>query len=171
MAETPTFAADLSSLLVRDIDTFIREIELFPDDDSLWKTMPGVSNSAGTLALHCAGNLQHFVGGLVGGSGYVRDRAREFSQRTGTRAELMAELGRAREAVTRALAPLSESALELEFPEAVGGVTLRTRRFLLHLAVHLGFHLGQVDYLRRLMNQDSRTADTVSVRKLADHAG
>ena len=171
MADTPTFAADLSALLVRDIDTFIREIELFPDDETVWKTMPGVANSAGTLALHCAGNLQHFVGGLLGGSGYVRDRAREFSQRKGTRAELVAELGRAREAVARSLARLSESTLELEFPEAVGGVTLGTRRFLLHLAVHLGFHLGQVDYLRRLMNQDARTADTVAVRRLADQAG
>lgn len=171
MADTPTFAADLSRLLVRDVETLIREIELFPDDETLWKTMPGVANSAGTLALHCAGNLRHFVGRLIGGSDYVRDRPREFSQRSGTRKELVTELGLAREAVIRGLAALPAARLDAEFPEVVGGVTLRTRLFLLHLAVHLGFHLGQVDYLRRAMNQDARTADTVAVRRLADQAG
>ena len=168
MAETHTFAAALSKVLIRDVDTLIREIELFPDDDSVWRVTAGVVNPAGTLALHCAGNLQHFIGAIVGRSGYVRDRAREFSQRSGTRAELVAELGRAREAVRRGLSALSDSTLDAGFHEAVGGVTLPTRLFLLHLSAHLGFHLGQVDYLRRLMLEDARTADTVSVRRLAD---
>ena len=72
------------------------------------------------------------------------------------------------EAVRRGLSALSDSTLDAGFPEAVGGVTLPTRLFLLHLSAHLGFHLGQVDYLRRLMLEDARTADTVSVRRLAD---
>ncbi len=163
----PTLIRDLSTLFVRELDTFIREVELHPDDASLWRTTTGVSNAAGTLALHCAGNLQHYVGAVLGKSGYVRDRAREFSERDRTRADVVAELGRARRAVEDTLAVLPASALDAEFPEAVAGVRLPTRLFLLHLAVHLGFHVGQVDYLRRLQNGDARTADTVSVKSLA----
>jgi uncharacterized damage-inducible protein DinB len=161
-----TLPHDLSTLLARELDTLIREVELLPDEASLWKTMTGVSNSCGTLALHCAGNLQHYVGAVLGGSGYVRDRAREFSQRTGTRAEVAAELRRARQAVSETLAALPVAVLDAEFPEAVGGVKLPTRLFLLHLAVHLGFHVGQADYLRRVLCEDARTADTVSVKRL-----
>jgi len=157
---------DLTCLLVRDLDTFVREIDLLPDDESLWKTMTGVSNSCGNLALHCAGNLQYYVGALLGGSGYVRDRAREFSQRSGARADVVAELTRARQAVESALPAVSQSRLDADFPEAVGGVTLPTRLALLHLAVHLGFHLGQADYLRRTLSGDARTAGTVSVKEL-----
>lgn len=157
---------DLTRLLVREVDTFIREIEFLPDDESLWKTSAGVSNSCGNLALHCAGNLQHYVGALLGGSGYVRDRAREFSQRSGTRADVVAELTRARQAVESTLPEVSVSRLDEDFPEAVGGVTLPTRLALLHFAVHLGFHLGQADYLRRTLTGDARTAQTVSVKEL-----
>jgi hypothetical protein len=167
MTDTPpTLAADLSRLLVREVDTLIREIQLCPDDESLWRAPAGVANSCGTLALHCAGNLQHYVGHVLGGSGYVRDRAREFSQRSGTRADLVAELRRAREVVRETLAALPDPVLDATFPEPVAGVTLPARLFLLHLAVHLGFHLGQADYLRRIAHGDARTADTVSVKAL-----
>lgn len=162
-----TLADDLSRLLVRDLDTLIREVQLCPDDESLWRVPAGVSNACGTLALHCAGNLQHYVGRVLGGTQYVRDRAREFSQRSGTRADLVAELQRAREVVRDTLATLPDPALDAAFPEPVAGVTLPTRLFLLHLAVHLGFHVGQADYLRRIAHADARTADTVSVRALA----
>jgi hypothetical protein len=158
---------DLSRLLLRDLDTLIREVELVPDDESLWRTLGGVSNSCGTLALHCAGNLQHFVGAVLGGTGYVRDRAREFSQRSGSRADVVVELVRAKDAVKATLGRLPASALDTEFPETVGGLRVPTRLFLLHLSVHLGFHLGQAGYLRRILNSDARTADTVSVKALA----
>ncbi len=65
---------DVRSLLVRELEGFKREIALFPDDASVWKTVPGVTNSAGNLAMHVAGGLQHFIGGVLGGSGYVRNR-------------------------------------------------------------------------------------------------
>jgi len=161
-------ARNLTALITRELDTLVREIELFPDDESIWKTSAGVSNSCGTLALHCAGNLRHYVGAVLGGSEYVRDRAREFSQRSGTRAELVDELRQAREAVVRTLPTLGAGVLDADFPEPVAGVTLPTHRFLMHLAVHLGFHVGQADYLRRILGSDSRTAGTVSVKELTD---
>jgi uncharacterized damage-inducible protein DinB len=164
--DTPVLA-DLGRLLDRDLETLMREVHLMPDDQSLWATLPGVANSVGNLAAHCAGNLQHYVGAVLGGSGYVRDRPREFSRRTGTRAEVAAELEQARAVVASTLAALPASRLAEPYPEAVGGMTLPTGRFLLHLAVHLGFHLGQADYLRRSMTGDVRTADTVAIRALA----
>ena len=163
----PTLAGDLSRVIVRELDTLSREVALFPDDESLWRVPQGVANSCGTLAVHCAGNLQHYVGAVLGRTGYVRDRPREFSHRGSTRAEVTAELERAKQAVRDTLAALPETAFEAPFPEVVAGVTLPTRLFLLHLAVHLGFHVGQADYLRRIANGDARTADTVSLKALA----
>src|SRR5258705_10883161 len=83
---------DLRVMLARELGAFQREIELFPDDELLWETPPGIVNPAGNLALHVCGNLKHFVGALLGGTGYVRNRDLEFSRRSGTPAELVNEL-------------------------------------------------------------------------------
>lgn len=85
-------AADLRVLLVRELKAFEREVEMFPDDELVWKTVPGVTNSAGNLALHVCGNLQHFVGRVLGDTNYVRDRELEFSRSSGSRAELAREI-------------------------------------------------------------------------------
>jgi hypothetical protein len=80
-----TVVADIRLLFLRELATFRREVELFPDDDTLWRTVPGVTNSAGNLALHIAGNLRHFVGAVLGKTGYVRNRDAEFATREGSR--------------------------------------------------------------------------------------
>ena len=95
MTAAPTTQAIVAALLERELESVIEEIELLPDDRVLWATAPGVANACGNLALHLAGNLQHFVGAQLGRTGYVRDRPREFSQRTGTRADVVAEVRRA----------------------------------------------------------------------------
>ena len=73
---------DVRCLLVRELEGFRREIALFPSDDLLWRGAPGVTNAAGNLALHVAGNLQHFVGACLGKTRYVRNRDAEFSKKT-----------------------------------------------------------------------------------------
>ena len=151
-------AADLTALLTRELDGFKRELGLFPDDDSLWKTMPGITNPAGNLALHVAGGLQYLIGAVLGHTGYVRDREAEFGRRSGTRSEVIAELDRALAAVCDVVPQLSETTLASEFPEPVLGVRFQTRRFLLHLCAHAAFHLGQAGYLRRAMTEDSRSS-------------
>src|SRR6516164_7645038 len=83
---------NLAILLVRELETFEREIDLFGDDERIWSTAPGCPNSAANSALHVAGNLRHFVGAVLGRSGYVRDRDREFGRRSGTRGDVKAEL-------------------------------------------------------------------------------
>jgi hypothetical protein len=159
---------DLSRLLVRELETFAREVELFPDDESLFKTLPGVTNSAGNLALHVCGNLQHFVGAVLGGTGYVRNREAEFAARSGRRDAVASQLRETAAVVRATLARLTPDALARTYPEPVADVRLPCGRFLMHLAVHLGFHLGQAGYLRRAVTGDSRTAGTVPVAALAD---
>lgn len=161
-----TLVDDLACVLLRDLEAFAREIALYPDDETLWRTPPGVSNAAGTLALHVAGNLQHFVGAQLGNTDYLRQREVEFSRREGSRAELIAGLETTAAAVRSTLAALDPARLEADFPLPIAGATLSTRRFLLHLATHLAFHLGQVGYLRRALTGDARTSDANSLKPL-----
>lgn len=158
--------ADLRRLYARDLATMIREVELMPDDRSLWAVVPGITNSVGTLGLHLAGNLQHFIGAVLGGTGYERDREREFTQREGTRDEVIAGLRRAAESVDRTLAGLAPEALEAPYPLPMAGATLGTRLVLMHLATHLAMHLGQAGYLRRAMQADPRTTSPSAVAGL-----
>jgi len=164
-AMTP-LAADLLVLFRRDLAAFEREVALFPDDGALWRTLPGIANGAGNLALHVAGNLRHFVGAVVGGTGYVRDREAEFGRRSGPRAEVAAELRAALADLEAVLPALSEAALAAPFPVAVAGVQPPAGRFLIHLATHLAFHLGQAGYVRRTLTGDSRSAGAMGIGDL-----
>lgn len=159
---------DLSRVLVRDLRTLAAELDAYPDDASVWACPPGIPNSAGTLVLHLAGNLRHFVGARLGGTGYVRDRAAEFAARGLSRADLRALVDAAAVEVGAALAGLDPRRLDDEFPDAIGGVRLATGRFLLHLVAHTGYHLGQIDYHRRMVTGDARGVGAVPVAALAD---
>jgi hypothetical protein len=98
-----SLAAGVAAILDRDLRTLRRELEAYPDERQIWQAVPGLPNSAGTLALHLAGNLQHYIGARLGGAGYVRNRDAEFSRRDVPRAELLAEIERARTAIAAAL--------------------------------------------------------------------
>ena len=153
-------------LLERELDAFTREIEAYPNDESTFATPPGITNSGASLALHVAGNLQHFIGNRIGGTGYVRDRDAEFAERGRTRAELVAELGRAKDAVHAALSERDAASISSVFPDKIAGKTMTSEVFILHLVAHLAYHLGQVDYHRRIITGDAKTVDTVSVAAL-----
>jgi uncharacterized damage-inducible protein DinB len=159
---------DLSLLLTRELESFERELALFPDDESIWSTSEGVLNSAANLALHVSGNLRHFVGTVMGRTGYVRDRDAEFARRSGTRAEIQAEIADAVRTVRGVLATLTEAQLDAELTPPGVPAPITTRRFLVHLCVHAGFHLGQAGYLRRIMLGDARSTGSASVARLAD---
>jgi hypothetical protein len=158
---------DVRRLMVRELEAFAREVELFPDDSSLWRTLPGLTNSAGNLALHVCGNLRHFVGAVLGGTGYVRDRPAEFATRAGRRADVARQLRETAEVVAGALTHVPESALAAPYPEPHDGVQLPCGRFLMHLCVHLAFHLGQAGYLRRALTGDARASGAISLKALA----
>jgi hypothetical protein len=153
-------------LILRELDAFKREIQAFPDDAGPWVAPAGVSNTAGTLALHVAGNLQHFIGAGLGKSGYVRHRDDEFSKRGISRSELVAELDRARAAVDAALSTLTDERLPEVYPEPFGGKDVNSDAMLVHLAIHLGYHLGQADYHRRMTTGMNTAVDAVSAKEV-----
>ena len=161
-------AAALQTLLLRELRAVRREIEAYPDDASVWRQIPGLPNTGGTLALHLAGNLQHFLGAILGRDGYKRDRDAEFSRRNVTRKELVATIDQAIASVDRTLRTLTDDALTATYPEPIANRKVSTGMFLVHLASHLAYHLGQLDYHRRAVTGDSRAVDAMSVRELPE---
>ncbi|HVP39078.1 MAG TPA: DUF664 domain-containing protein [Candidatus Saccharimonadales bacterium] len=158
--------SELRKILLRDLGTLGREVELYPDDAALWKELPGLPNTGGALVLHLCGNLRHFVGAQLGGSGYVRNREAEFALRGVPRARLRELVAAAEREVRPALEGLHAAVLDADFPVPVAGHTLPARLFMLHLCTHLAYHLGQLDYHRRAVSGDSRAADAQSVPAL-----
>ena len=156
----------VAAILARDLRALRREVEAYPDERQLWQSVPGLPNSCGTLVLHLAGNLRHFVGARLGGTDYVRDRAAEFARRDVPRAELLREIAEAERAVER-LASRGDAALPAAYPDAVGGHRFATDDWLVHLATHLAFHLGQADYHRRAVTGQPRGVGAMAVAELA----
>ena len=158
--------SDMAAVLLRELEGFEREIGLFPDDESVWATVPGISNSAGNLALHVAGNIQHFIGAVFGGIGYVRDRRAEFERCAGSRGEIAAEIAAAAAVVRDVLPRLTAGQLAGAI-ETGHGHPVPARLFLLHLCTHAAYHLGQAGYLRRVVTGDVRSTETVSAARLS----
>ena len=158
---------DIARLFARDLGAVRREITAYPDDASPWRMLPGLPNCGGTLVLHLAGNLRHFVGAVLGGSGYVRDRDTEFGLRDVSRAELDALVGETADEVGRAMSTLDPSRLADAYPLAIREQTVNTQRFLLHLVSHLTYHLGQLDAHRRVVTGDASSIDAVAIAPLA----
>jgi hypothetical protein len=153
-------------LMTRELATLSRELELFPDEAQIWATVPGIANSAGTLALHLCGNLQHFVGAVLGNTGYIRDRPLEFSARGIPRSRLLADLATTSEVVRTVLADLTDAQLAADYPDGLGVPRMPTGLFLYHLSVHLGFHLGQAGYLRRMLTGSSESSGALPMQAL-----
>lgn len=147
-------AIELAALFRRDIARLVQEVRAFPGDAALWETRPGVTNSAGNLALHLEGNLRDFIGRQLGGVDYVRQRELEFSVKEVPVGELAGRLEEVQEMVFGIVSGLSPAQWDEVYPMNVLGVELTTRQFLMHLYGHLSFHLGQVDYLRRVITGD-----------------
>ena len=160
--------AYLKEIVTRDLRAVKREIEAYPDDASVWRVIPGTPNTAGTLALHLAGNVQHFFGAILGRDGYVRNRDAEFARRDVPRRELLSGLDAALASVERTLGALDASARDGAYPEPIAKRTVPTEAFLLHLATHLAYHLGQIDYHRRSVTGVANGVDAVSVRELPE---
>ena len=156
----------LGRVIVRDVNAVRRELEAYPDEASVWALPPGIANSGGTLALHIAGNLQHFFGAVLGGSGYKRDRAAEFAKRDVPRSGIIVELEAAIVAVGLGVSKVTAARLAEDYPEVVGGHRVVTGEWLIHLVAHTGYHLGQIDYHRRLVTKHGATVGTVAIAEL-----
>lgn len=167
MPDTISLQASLSALLGRDLQAMRRTIEAYPDDLLPWLPHPSMPNSGGTLALHVTGNLRSYIGAALGGTGYVRDRPREFAARDLPRSVVAEGLEAAEREVRATLAGLSDADLQRQFPQPLSGQHFLTGDLLLHLAVHLGYHLGQADYHRRLVTGNSVAIGAMALPALA----
>ncbi len=142
---------DLIKLYERDLNKLAEELKAYTDETKIWVVQNGISNSAGNLTLHLIGNLNHFIGATLGNTGYVRDRDSEFSLKNIPRSELLANIEKAKAVVKSTLNELKEEDLTKIFPLKIREEEMTTAYMLAHLASHLSYHLGQVNYHRRLL--------------------
>jgi len=142
----------LKSMFVRDLDRLHFQISNFNTEPNIWRVDKGVTNSAGNLALHIVGNLNAFIGAELGNTGYIRDRRAEFSSKNVPVDTLLKDIFNTKEMIIQVLDSMDESELELKYPIVVFKKPMTTKYFLIHLTTHLAYHLGQVNYYRRLFD-------------------
>jgi uncharacterized damage-inducible protein DinB len=141
----------LIKLYERDLAKLRAEIESYANENDLWKTNGAITNSAGNLAQHLTGNLQHFIGATLGNSGYVRDRDAEFSSKDVQREQILADIDKTRAVIKETIASLTDEDFAKTYPIEVFGEPMTTGYFLIHLTTHFNYHLGQINYHRRLL--------------------
>lgn len=144
--------ASLSRLFERDLSKLKEELMAYEEESRLWEVKGDIINSGGTLCLHLCGNLKHFIGAVLGNSGYVRERDREFNDRNVPRADMAKNIDETLAVVTQTLESFDPEKLNDEFPLRVfQGKPMSNQFFLMHLSSHLTYHLGQVNYHRRIL--------------------
>ncbi len=143
--------AELTALYDRDLQRLHHEIAAFQREANLWETRGHVPNPAGNLSLHLVGNLSTYIGDTIGRQPYVRDRPAEFAARNVPKEELLRQIAHTKAVVLTSLQALPARDLDLPYPEEVLGYEMTTGFFLVHLLAHLSYHLGQINYLRRIL--------------------
>jgi uncharacterized damage-inducible protein DinB len=144
---------DLAVIFGKDLTKLKEEILKYSSEDALYAKAEGISNSGGNLCMHLCGNLRHFIGFHLGNSGYVRNRPEEFEGRF-SKERLLADIQETQEIVVKTLNNLSEVDLSGSFPELTSYGAMTTQQFLLHLLSHLNYHIGQINYHRRLITSN-----------------
>lgn len=147
-----TIVAVLQSLFKRDLKKLRKEIEAYKKEENIWLVEREIANTAGNLCLHLVGNLNTYIGAELGKTGYIRQRELEFSLKDVPRKELLAKIDQTMRDIDQTLASLSDEDLLKEYPQPVFGGGISTQYFLVHLATHLTYHLGQINYHRRLLD-------------------
>jgi uncharacterized damage-inducible protein DinB len=142
----------LKTLYSRELEKLKKEIEQYKDESKLWVIDKGISNSAGNLCLHLIGNLNTYIGKELGGTHYVRNREMEFSQKDIPRTELLQKIDDTMLVVDNALDKITSRQLDEEYPAPVFDYKMTTCFFLVHLIAHLSYHIGQINYHRRLLD-------------------
>ena len=142
----------LVQLFIRDLKRLQKEVQLYTDDSILWKVDADVKNSGGNLAIHLIGNLQHFIGAILGNSGYIRQRDKEFNDKNVPRKLILAQMDEIIALLEKVVLNLSENELRKMYPLNISKEGMTTEQFLIHLYGHLNYHLGQINYHRRLLD-------------------
>ena len=142
----------LINLFERDLDKLKEEILAYPDEKTLWKIDANIKNSGGNLALHIVGNLNHFIGALLGNTNYKRQRDKEFNDKNVPRLIIVDKIKDIKSILFEVLSSISKEKLRANYPIEVFRKPMSTEYFLIHLYGHLNYHLGQINYHRRLLN-------------------
>ncbi len=142
----------LKLLFERDLKKLRDEIEAYKTEKNIWQVEKNIKNSAGNLCLHIIGNLNWFIGAQLGATGYIRHRELEFSSTNIPKNDLLLEIDKTRSVLDNTLDKITASQLELEYPILVFDKKTTTYYFLIHLTTHLAYHLGQINYHRRLID-------------------
>ena len=143
---------ELIAIYKRDLTKLKKELKSFRLEENLWITTGSITNPAGNLALHLTGNLNHFIGHHLGNTGYVRDRDSEFGAKNIPVIKLITGIDDVSEVIEQTLRNLSKTDLSAPYPEEVFGYEMTTSFMLLHLSSHLTYHLGQINYIRRILD-------------------
>jgi len=141
----------LLNLFERDLNKLKEEIKFFIDENDIWLTPGDIKNSPGNLCLHVCGNLKHFIGATLGNTGYVRERDKEFSLKNVPKVELVENIDETLTIVKKVISELDGDIFNKNYPINVFGKDMTTEYFLIHLTTHLNYHLGQINYLRRVL--------------------
>lgn len=142
---------EFARCFTKDLDSLAKEIALC-EEETLWIVLPGITNSIGNLTQHLIGNLNHFIGATLGETGYVRNRDAEFSERYLSKTEMITQLNETAQMLEKVLDALTEEDFQKKYPLEPFGYPMTTGHMIMKLASHLGYHLGQINYLRRLNN-------------------
>ena len=143
----------LIKLFTRDLNALKTQVDLYKNEKNLWLVTEDISNCAGNLCLHLVGNLNHFIGAKLGNSGYIRQRELEFSLKDVSKAELIKQVDETISVVESVLSKLTEEDLQKEYKRRDIEDTMTTEYFLVHLTMHLSYHLGKINYHRRLLDK------------------
>jgi len=143
----------LKTLFNRDLHRLKSEIELYHNENDIWKIQEEIANSAGNLCLHLVGNLNTYIGTAIGNTNYIRNRELEFSSKDIPKSELIQKIEETIVVVTNSLDMVSVEDLKKDFPLLVFAKKTSTEFMLIHLTTHLAYHLGQINYHRRLLKE------------------
>ena len=141
----------LIEIFERDLAALKNEVSAYETEAEMWQVSGEIKNSGGNLALHLIGNLSHFIGAVLGDSGYIRNRDAEFSLKDIPRENIIAAIDETGAVIRSTILKLTEQDLDKKYPIEVFGRPMSTEFFLVHLATHLSYHLGQINYHRRLL--------------------
>lgn len=142
----------LKVIFVKNLEQVKQEIKNYTKEENLWKIETGINNSGGNLCLHLIGNLNYFIGATLGNTGYIREREIEFNDSRIIKGLLIQQITATTIQIILTLDNLKEEDLNQEYPLEVFGKRMRTKDFLTYLTTHLSYHLGQINYHRRLLD-------------------
>ena len=124
------------------------------DDQQVWWRPNESSHAIGNLVLHLVGSTRFYIGHVVGGSDFVRDRDSEFTERRELpRMELRLRLDHAVAEADDVLAALDPAAL-VETADRAPKPATKMEIIGLQLA-HFAAHTGQIAYASKLIKADA----------------